>query len=144
MPRQQRSIQTSREGRISLAIASYRNNPKQSIRALAKAFDIPQSTLHTRIHGVQPRSETASVNRKLSPIEEQSLVQQGQQIAAEAERMVMEASQSQAGERRQRAPPTCTKCHVQGHTRISSFYYNNLKQSIYSLAKAYNVPKLTL
>ena len=75
MPRQQRSIQTSREGRISLAIASYRNNPKQSIRALAKAFDIPQSTLHTRIHGVQPRSETASVNRKLSPIEEQSLVQ---------------------------------------------------------------------
>ncbi|KAF7569858.1 hypothetical protein PtrM4_122730 [Pyrenophora tritici-repentis] len=75
MPRQQRSIQTSREGRISLAIASYHNNPKQSIRALAKAFDIPQSTLHTRIHGVQPRSETVSVNRKLSPIEEQSLVQ---------------------------------------------------------------------
>ena len=75
MPRQQRSIQTSREGRISLAIASYRNNPKQSIRALAKASDIPQSTLHTRIYGVQPRSETASVNRKLSATEEQSLVQ---------------------------------------------------------------------
>ena len=44
-------------------------------------------------------------------------VQQAQQLAAEAERVVMEASQSQAGERRQRAPPTCTKCHVQGHTR---------------------------
>ncbi|KAF5843998.1 hypothetical protein GGP41_002222 [Bipolaris sorokiniana] len=44
-------------------------------------------------------------------------VQQAQQLAAEAERMVMEASQSQAGERRQRAPPTCTKCHTQGHTR---------------------------
>ncbi|EMD66028.1 hypothetical protein COCSADRAFT_86794 [Bipolaris sorokiniana ND90Pr] len=44
-------------------------------------------------------------------------VQQAQQIAAEAERVVVEASQSQAGERRQRAPPTCTKCHTQGHTR---------------------------
>jgi hypothetical protein len=39
-------------------------------------------------------------------------VQQAQQLAAEAERVVMEASQSQAGERRQRAPPTCTKCHT--------------------------------
>ena len=46
-------------------------------------------------------------------------VQQAQQLAAEAERVVMEASQSQAGERRQRAPPTCTKCYVQGHTRTS-------------------------
>ncbi|KAF5844005.1 hypothetical protein GGP41_002776 [Bipolaris sorokiniana] len=28
-------------------------------------------------------------------------------------------SQNQAGERRRRAPPTCTKCHVEGHTRTS-------------------------
>ena len=75
MPRQQRSKQTSREGRISLAIASYRNNPKQSICALAKAYDVPQSTLYTRVHGTQSRLELRSVNRKLSPIEEQSLVQ---------------------------------------------------------------------
>ncbi|EMD58839.1 hypothetical protein COCSADRAFT_80070 [Bipolaris sorokiniana ND90Pr] len=39
MPRQQRSIQTSREGRLSLAIASYHNNPKSSIYSLAKAYD---------------------------------------------------------------------------------------------------------
>ncbi|EFQ93559.1 hypothetical protein PTT_09042 [Pyrenophora teres f. teres 0-1] len=45
MPRQQRSIQT------------------------------PQSTLRTRLRCIQPQSETVSVNRKLSPIEEQSLVQ---------------------------------------------------------------------
>ncbi|RAR00893.1 plasma membrane calcium-transporting atpase 2 [Stemphylium lycopersici] len=75
MPRQQRSIQTSREGRLSLAIASYRNNPKQSVRALAAAYDVPKSTLQTRLHGVQPRSEILSTRRKLSPIEEQSLVQ---------------------------------------------------------------------
>jgi hypothetical protein len=74
MPRQQRSVQTSREGRISLALASYYNNPKQSIYSLAKAYDVPKSTLQTRLHGTQPRAEIASVNRKLSPIEEQSLV----------------------------------------------------------------------
>jgi hypothetical protein len=43
--------------------------------------------------------------------------QQGQQLAAEAERVVVEVEQAQATRGRQRAPPTCTKCHVQGHTR---------------------------
>ena len=75
MPRRQCSIQTSREGRLTLTIASYRNNPKQSVRALAAAYDVPKSTLQTRLHGVQPRSEILSTRRKLSPIEEQSLVQ---------------------------------------------------------------------
>ena len=75
MPRQQRSIQTSHEGRISLAIASYHNNPKQSLRALAMAFDIPRSTLQTRVRGTQPRSEARPANCKLSPTEEHSLVQ---------------------------------------------------------------------
>ena len=75
MPRQQRSIRTSCEGRLSLAIASYRNNPKQSVRALAAAYDVPKSTLQTRLQGVQPRSEIPSTRRKLLPIEEQSLVQ---------------------------------------------------------------------
>jgi hypothetical protein len=56
-------------------MVSYRNNPKQSVRALAAAYDVPKSTLQRRLHGIQARSETASVNRKLSPIEEQSLVQ---------------------------------------------------------------------
>ncbi|KAL6161704.1 hypothetical protein ACJQWK_08924 [Exserohilum turcicum] len=46
-------------------------------------------------------------------------VQQGQQIAAEAERVVAEVEQGDSSQRRQRAPPTCTKCHVQGHTRTS-------------------------
>ena len=75
MPRQQRSIQTSREGRLSLAIAPHPNNPKQSVRVLAAAYNVPKSTLQTRLHGVQPRSEILSTRRKLSPIGEQSLVQ---------------------------------------------------------------------
>ena len=75
MPRQQRPIQTSRKGRISLAIAAYRNNLKQLVRALAKAYNVPQSILYTRIHSTPPRLEQQLINRKLSPTKEQSLVQ---------------------------------------------------------------------
>ncbi|CAE7033579.1 hypothetical protein PTNB85_03843 [Pyrenophora teres f. teres] len=74
MPRQPQPLQTSREGRISLAIAAYNHNSQQSVRALAAAYDVPKSTLQTRLYGTQPRSETVSVNRKLSATEEQSLV----------------------------------------------------------------------
>ncbi|RYN45489.1 hypothetical protein AA0118_g12803 [Alternaria tenuissima] len=37
-------------------------------------YDAPRTTLRRRLRGTQPRSETASVNRKLSATEEQSLV----------------------------------------------------------------------
>ncbi|KAL6167411.1 hypothetical protein ACJQWK_06842 [Exserohilum turcicum] len=38
-------------------------------------YDAPRTTLRRRLRGTKPRSETASVNRKLSAVEEQSLVQ---------------------------------------------------------------------
>ncbi|RYN49874.1 hypothetical protein AA0114_g6412 [Alternaria tenuissima] len=56
-------------------MVSYQNKPCQSIRALARAYDVPESTLRTRLRGVYPRSEIVSVNRKLLTTEEQSLVQ---------------------------------------------------------------------
>jgi hypothetical protein len=43
--------------------------------------------------------------------------QQGQQLAAEAERVVAESEQVHATQGRQRALATCSKCHVQGHTQ---------------------------
>ena len=39
-------------------------------------------------------------------------VQQAQQLTTEAERVVAEVEQSEGSQRRQRAPPTCTKCHI--------------------------------
>jgi hypothetical protein len=75
MPPRQRPLNVSNEGRISLAVTSFNNRPRQSVRALAAAFDIPKSTLQTRLRGTQARTEIRSVNRKLSPVEEQSLVQ---------------------------------------------------------------------
>jgi hypothetical protein len=43
------SLQLSKEGRLSLAIASFQNNPYEQKRALALAFDVPESTLRTRL-----------------------------------------------------------------------------------------------
>ncbi|KAF9730052.1 tranpsosase [Paraphaeosphaeria minitans] len=74
MKPQQHHLQSSKEGRISLAIASYQSNPSLFLRCLAASFNIPRSTLQTRLHSIKPKRETVSVNRKLSPIEEQSLV----------------------------------------------------------------------
>ena len=43
---------------------------------------------------------------------------EGQLLAAEAERVVQQVEQEErAG--RQRAPPTCSNCHEQGHKRLS-------------------------
>ena len=44
-------------------------------------------------------------------------VEHGQQLTAEADRVVIESDQAQTTKGRQRAPPTCTKCYIQGHTR---------------------------
>lgn len=46
-----------------------------SQRQAAMLYDAPQTTLRRRLRGTQPRSETVSINRKLSAIKEQSLVQ---------------------------------------------------------------------
>ena len=63
------------QGRIDLAIASFQSNPSQSHRRLAKLYNVPRSTLEARLQGVPARSATTPVNRKLSSVEEESLVQ---------------------------------------------------------------------
>ncbi|KAL6172800.1 hypothetical protein ACJQWK_01946 [Exserohilum turcicum] len=75
MPRQQRSVQTSREGRVLLASRALQEKRVVSQRQAAMLYDAPRTTLRRRLRGTKPRLETASVNRKLSAVEEQSLVQ---------------------------------------------------------------------
>ena len=66
---------TSKEGRLSLAVSSFQRNPLQSKRKLARLFNVPESTLRTRLQGILPQRATTRVNRRLSSVEEQSLVQ---------------------------------------------------------------------
>jgi hypothetical protein len=43
--------------------------------------------------------------------------QEGQRLATEADIVAEVDAQAQVSQARQRAPPTCSKCHIQGHKR---------------------------
>jgi hypothetical protein len=74
MPLQQRAQLLQNEGRLSLAYASYQRDLTQSVNSLALAFDVPESTLPTRLHGTPARCAIRPPNRKLQLSEEQALV----------------------------------------------------------------------
>ena len=67
-------MQSLKEGRLSLAVLSFKRDSFQSKRSLVATYDVLESTLRTRLRGILPKRETTLVNRKLSPIKEQSLV----------------------------------------------------------------------
>jgi len=74
MPPQPSSQLLQKEGRLSLACAAYQNNPLQSVRALAESYDVPESTLRSRIRGTRSIHEIRRPDRKLQLSEEQTLV----------------------------------------------------------------------
>jgi transcriptional antiterminator len=65
---------TEQEGRILLAIQSFQNQEKCSIRQLARDFDISVITLRRRISGVKSREESRANNHKLTILEEETLL----------------------------------------------------------------------
>src|SRR5689334_6261413 len=71
----QHALRLQKEGRISLAIASLRNRPHLSHRGIAAAYNIPRSTLETRLQGICPQHDTRSVHCRLLEAEEQALVE---------------------------------------------------------------------
>jgi DNA-binding IclR family transcriptional regulator len=62
-----------REGRILLAIQAFKNKEISSIREVARRFNIPRSTLSTRLTGIQNRAIYRANSYKLTEIEEESL-----------------------------------------------------------------------
>ena len=75
MSLQQRAQLLQKEGRLSLATRSFQNNPSQSKRGLATLFDVPESTLRSRLQGTKARHEMRFAKRKLQLLEEEALVQ---------------------------------------------------------------------
>jgi helix-turn-helix, Psq domain len=67
-------IQTN-EARIILAIEAIRSSRKISIRAAAKLYNIPHSTLAYRMTGRTPCNEIKANCHKLTEIEEEVIVQ---------------------------------------------------------------------
>jgi hypothetical protein len=57
-------------GRITLAVQAFKLGYISSVRAAAKAYDVPKSTLRLRVKGIRARRDTVPINRKLTATEE--------------------------------------------------------------------------
>ena len=64
-----------KEGRIVLAAQAFKLGHFKSLRATARAYDVPESTLRGRVNGVIPRRDFVPSNRKLTQTEETILVE---------------------------------------------------------------------
>jgi hypothetical protein len=71
----QRIQDSQTEARQLLATYALKSKQIQSQRKAAELYTIPRTTLRRRLRGIQPKHATTPVNLKLSPVEEQSLVQ---------------------------------------------------------------------
>ena len=70
-----RSSTSTREGRISLALHAYKSQEIRSLRAAARTYDVPHSTLCTRYHGTLSRRESRPVTHKMTSTEEEVLLE---------------------------------------------------------------------
>jgi predicted HTH domain antitoxin len=74
-PRQTPRKLVEQEGRIQLAIYALKKNEISSIRRAAEIFNVPRSTLQDRLNGCQYRIEKRANGYRLSPTQEESLVE---------------------------------------------------------------------
>jgi hypothetical protein len=66
---------TSNEARIILALEAIRNDKKLSLRAAAKIYSVPYTTLYYRRAGMLARRDTTTKSRRLTDSEEEAIVQ---------------------------------------------------------------------
>ena len=66
---------TLKEARVILALEAIRNDEKLSLRAAAKLYDIPESTLRSRRAGISARRDTTPNSRRLTDSEEKAIIQ---------------------------------------------------------------------
>ena len=64
----------SKESRMQMAIAAWKEKKTRSILEAARVFEVPESTLHTQLAGIKPQPETCANSHRLTEIEEKSLI----------------------------------------------------------------------
>jgi hypothetical protein len=65
----------NQEGKILLALSDLKEGRIQSLRAAARLYEIPESTLRTRASGTQSRVDQRPNRYKLTQFEEDSLTE---------------------------------------------------------------------
>jgi hypothetical protein len=75
MPQPQQAKSSNKDGRLLLAIEAIKNGQIQSIRDGAEYFDVSSTTLACQINGRPQRRDCTPNSRKLTPYEEEAIVQ---------------------------------------------------------------------
>jgi hypothetical protein len=65
----------NQEGKILLALEDIKTGRIPSIRAAARLYDLPETTLRGRAHGIQSRVDQRPTGHKLTQLEEDSLTE---------------------------------------------------------------------
>ena len=68
-------VDSLKEGQILLAIQAIKKDPQLSIRAAAKIYNIPRSTLYELLQGISSRRSLPANSRKLTDSEENVTIQ---------------------------------------------------------------------
>jgi hypothetical protein len=66
----------SQESRMQMAISAYKKKEFQSKAAAAAIFGVPRTSLHNRLRGLKPRTETRANSHRLTALEEEALTKQ--------------------------------------------------------------------
>lgn len=75
IPSESRQKSANQEGKILLALKDIKNGSVESIRAAAKLYEIPHTTLTDRVNGIETRVDKQPNGRKLTQHEENALVE---------------------------------------------------------------------
>jgi len=60
---------------MDLAINAYKHGQFTSFRAATSTYDVPRSTAQLRVKGIKPKRNSIAPNRRLTPVQEESLKQ---------------------------------------------------------------------
>ena len=63
------------EAKVILALEALENDPKLSLKAAARLYSVPYTTLHRRRAGKPARRDIPANSRNLTDLEEQTIVQ---------------------------------------------------------------------
>jgi hypothetical protein len=75
MSQQRDSLLHQQEGRIDLALQAFRSGQFETLRRAATAFNVKHQRLSDRLHGIHFRPHTRANGHKLTPSEEDTIVQ---------------------------------------------------------------------
>ena len=122
------------EGRLSLALKAYHNQEFKSLRAAAKAYDVPPETLRTRHLGVLPRAATSAASRLFTHNEEEVLLRNILQLCAQGQHPQRAAVEEMANtmlrtkqpSKRQKVGTKWVANFVKRHSELSSVYNRKL------------------